>query len=520
MVRFIAFIVFCFPGICLGLSHPEVQPPRVDPGEEITVSVDRPDWVGKDVYIHYGFNGWNLKFPEATGADNLGNIAYYHQVLMTRNGSKFSKSFKVPEEGRALHFAFCLDDCFGKEWDNNFGADYSWPIAFPYIGPILTWGKDQNPATDIAISFESSWPAEGWLKYRVKSGRWKTIRASRAYFHRFRLVNLKSNATYQYQIGVGTTHRSKTYEFKVPDRSRIKEKVSFIVVGDMQDSGENGMFSQVAAQISLEPDVDFILSPGDLPWNDLPGDWWTFFDKAKDMLASKVFMPVVGNHDTPYSHSHKDVSSFMKYFDLPDFDQQKTWYEFSFGSASFLGLNSERPKEFASDGIQLSALNKWLDSRSEKSSWNFLCWHIAPFNVGARHWGQQFDFRDAASILSGSIDWVFNGHEHLYQRFLPIDYDKSRIRVGSEYGPGEQTVGYMIIPPAGAFPNDKIVSSDSRIGNLRNMLAFPKIIEEKDTVQSDIGYVRVDIEGNQLRMATYGYDGTRFVQIDSLEYSK
>jgi hypothetical protein len=126
-----------------------VVPAVVQPGSRTKVILRLPSMAhAHSATLHYGFNGWNvpLSGPGAGQSEDVGNINYFKQAPMTPTGAgSFEVDIDVPADARALHFVTCWDACAGNEWDNNNGRDYSWPITFPFIGPILSWDETIAP---------------------------------------------------------------------------------------------------------------------------------------------------------------------------------------------------------------------------------------------------------------------------------------------------------------------------------------------------------------------------------------
>jgi hypothetical protein len=533
------------------VEHVFVDPEVLVPGSSATVSYGSNENGGHPHFIHYGFNGWNLPTNgEGAGEGiDLENRNFYMHVPMTYDSVKKRYVVKVaiPSGARALHMDFCWDDCRGGKWDNNGGQDFAWPVVYPYIGPILTWNEKTQPASGVVISFETGYATEAWLEYG-KQGQVPTRLASaKGIAHRFVLNRLASDTDYRYRVGSGLKMKSASYTFKTAKPSAGLENLSFLVFGDVQDNGEDGKFAKLVDEIvANQNNFDFILSTGDLPWNDRPGDWWTFFDKGRALFGNHVIMPAIGNHDTPTVNSNSNHSSFVRYFALPGITEEKVFYQFTFGSAEFFAMNSERPDEMvqvhglaelgsdaqaaglAASGLQYSWLKNQLDTRNLQSPsladtrWNFAYWHIPPFNAGMRHGSQQGQSRAVAGLFDGIVDWHFGGHEHLYQRTKPLREADRQVKIMPEYGTGPNNgVGYLIVPAGGVSPAVDLVATSAQRDS-RERLAFPVVGASVNTVPGVIGYTRVDITGAaiDLRVFSIPEQGGAATVIDRTRYRK
>lgn len=510
-----------------------VEPARVTPGSPTKVYYENSEVAGRTVYVHYGVNGWNLPIggPGAGSETDIGNLNHYVRKPMRFDAGRgrYEADLTVPSGSRALHFAFCFDACRVGDWDNNDSRDYSWPVVFPYIGPVLTWNEHTQPSTGVVVSFENSWSAPAWIEYG-KEGQAPTRKTSVAgLVHRFELSGLAPDTRYTYRVGVGTEFVSPVHRFKTAKSFNGLNSLSFVVFGDAQDNGENGRFARLTADVAAQqPDIDFVLSTGDLPWNDHAGDWWSFFDKGRALFASKVVMPAQGNHDTPTVDSHPDHRSFYRYFDLPETSDQRAHYRFVFGPAEFYAMNSERPSELGRNGAQYRWISNHLAQRrtrlagNSSSKWTFAYWHIPPFNAGERHYGQQYQFRDVSTLFDGVLDWHFGGHEHVYQRMRPLK-NAANPEITSRYGLGEDDgVGYLVVPSSGVSGGTGFVSTQSR-PELRERLAYPVLARDVNNSSAFIGYTRVDIRGSAIDLKIYSLpsnDGGQARIVDRVQYDK
>jgi hypothetical protein len=239
-------------------------------------------------------------------------------------------------------------------------------------------------------------------------------------------------------------------------------------------------------------------------------------------------MPAVGNHDTPTPGSSPDHRTFLHYFALPQTNANKAHYEFSVGPARFLALNSERPEEFAPDGAQYLWLGEKLaggsvEGQSAGATWTFAYWHIPPFNAGSRHWSQQFDKRPLAGLFDQKVDWVFGGHEHMYQRMLPLRNAADSPYTVDTYGTGSgDGVGYLIVPSSGVPSATNLVPMSSH-SQLRNLLAYPSVPAEQTRIDPSVGFARVEVSDNNILFSVLSVGEGSMTsprQLDSISYSK
>ncbi len=504
-----------------------VTPSPLVPGGQATVHYEGRFADKPNLTIHYGFNGWN----HVDGVDDLqvedddGNENFFKQVAMTKvPGTGFRVTIDVPDDARALHYVFYFNDDGRKRWDNNQRLDYRATVTIPYMGPYLTWNDSTAPHNGVVINYQTATPVTSRVEYGTSPsmGMQESTDQQRT-SHHLELTGLEPNTTYHYRVHGSNDTASPIYSFKTaPDDV---DDFTFAVTADMQDNGDNRRWKEVADELeNNHSDVAFILVVGDMPWNDQPGHWWTFFDKGRQLLASKVMMPAAGNHDTPGTGSNADTTTFEELFDLPKASGSETFYTFRFAKSRFLCLNSERPRQFRkASGTQYRWTRDQL-ADDVLSQWRFVYWHIPPYDAAERHFREQGKLRDMTELFDENVDWVFGGHEHLYQRFKPLRYNANVLAAGL-YGNGpEQGVGYLVVPPAGNHPASQIVSSDSPVRRYRDRLAFPPINGDQSEVDSEIGFTKVSIAGDGIEIRTFGMgtlnDPTDSRVIDSVSYTK
>lgn len=511
-----------------------LTPAKPVPGDTVTLHYVNADTRGQDAYAHFGFNGWNLALAGADAGRKGAageNVDHFFHKKMRYDAARgrYELSFVLPAGAKAMHFAFCWAECQVGQWDNRRERDYGWPVAFPYIGPYLTWNEETKPHEGAVIQLEHQLDEAVTLTYWREGGSRQTKVVTTGPMRRFVLTGLLPDTQYKYKLTTPAGFTSAEYAFTTFPAA--PGSVSFLLFGDAQDDGETGRFREVATAMDRDqPDTRLILATGDMPWNDMPGHWWYFFDRAKDLFARRVLMPVLGNHDTPGNDSHDNHSSFVYYFALPGIAEDHAFYRFDVGPAAFLGMNSERRREFSPGERQYEWLKARLSERhaeaqraqraGEGALWTFVYWHHPPYNAGARHWTQQFETRPLTRLFDGLVDWGFSGHEHFGQRFKPLRWGGERPRVMGTYGTAaDQGVGYAVVPGGGAIPAGTLLDRDDAYG-IRGQLAFPAAGTPMEEPWG--GYARIDLAGGVMDYRTFKVapGQLRSVVMDRVRYLK
>jgi predicted phosphodiesterase len=181
--------------------------------------------------------------------------------------------------------------------------------------------------------------------------------------------------------------------------------VRFAVIGD-QGSASRQQYevgSQMAAFHKKFP-FTFAITVGDNMYGaERPQDYKTKFELPyKALLDAKVdFYASLGNHDDP---NQKKYTPFNM--------GGKQYYTFKKGNVRFFALDSNYM-----DPVQVAWLEKEL--KDSGSDWKIPYFHH-PLYASGMH-GSQLDLRAILEplFIKYSVDVVFSGHEHFYQRIKP-----------------------------------------------------------------------------------------------------
>ncbi|KAF1078716.1 NosD domain-containing protein [Methanogenium sp. MK-MG] len=305
-------------------------------------------------------------------------------------------------------------------------------------GPYIT----KTTGTEATISWKTDIPAAGQVDYAIEAdyfsrGYGRSVSSDEeSLLHHVRLTGLMPGMTYHYQVTAGV-NVTEDHSFKTFPESG---SFDFIVYGDSQE--QLPTFTQlerhklVADRIAEEEtDVSFVLHVGDTvgdPKN--PEEWDRFFAAGGAMLANTTIYPITGNHE-----EIDDGITYYEAFDMPQ------WYSFDCGDAHFAMLDSS-----GISGSQMDEQTAWLtdDLASNTAPWKFAAFHHPPYSSGTRHPGGWENFRDLWGPVfeENSVNAVFNGHVHSYQRYLVngIQYVVAATGGGPMYTlTEEKTTGYQ-----------------------------------------------------------------------------
>jgi hypothetical protein len=374
---------------------------------------------------------------------------------------------------------------------------------FPFAGPMISLAPK-----GLVISFISKTNESGWLEICETETTCNKTTSPAGEKHLYSLKDLSPNKIYSYRVGQGDK-TTKWYKFKNPNR--FSNQISFLVLGDVQDSKPSKITQEIVDGIlEQHSDVDIIISPGDLTAHNMTRFWTIFFDEFRELLATKPFMPAPGNHDSPWPISSPNIKTYLKYFTNDLSVINDAYYTFDFGPARFIALNSEAKKdEFKTGAEQYNFVKSTLNS--SKAIWNFAYNHIGPINYGFRHTMEQGKTRETAVLYNGRLDWHFGGHEHLYQRSYPLNLLSGKPKRKQSHKTG---VGYMVIPSISQKPGSHILDNEAS----RTAIAFPGTGEG---IITGNGFTRVDIKAKKIHLRTFFLNSYYLLQlIDEISYEK
>jgi 3',5'-cyclic AMP phosphodiesterase CpdA len=486
-----------------------VEPADAMPGERVTVFYQGHLADRAELTLHYAFDGgydidgvegWLGELDESTCPD-----FYLELELEPAVDGGFTGELELPLGAAVLDLWF--EDPSDGSQDDAGGLRYHHTQAFPHAGPWLTWSADARPSEGVVVNWQTDMPCRGVVAYATEGGTTSLAAGGRRRFrHHVALAELEPGTRYQYRVFDCAGHASEAFWFTTlpVDASALE----LVVLADIQDDGDPDEAWGAVAQAVLDEagGSDLLLIPGDMPCSDHPGSWWRLFHSGRALFAGTPVVPVLGNHDTPGKGHNQDSSSFASLFTLPDGSGTEAYYRLDLGLLSILALNSETPALLVRDaGAQRAWLEAELDDLRGQGGWVFVALHEPIYNLGRRFYLGQDEYRPVSEGFDGVVDWVFTGHEHIYQRMHPLRFD-AELAPSGRYGRGEDDgVGYLVVPTAGdATFEGAILSPMAPTADERDWLAYPVPDDDADWIPTEIGFTRVSIEGERFELTVWG----------------
>lgn len=318
-------------------------------------------------------------------------------------------------------------DVFGPA-PEPFQIRYGWPGSDPSQSASFLWRTDLDTlATVVELG------TDGALDLRVQGASFRfgaTATQVGAYrIHEVKICSgLQPGTTYTYRVG-SDGHWSPTHTFTTPGAPGTFDTFRVGIAGDSRGTWET--WGTVVSLIDSH-DPDFILFTGDMiDFGTLQTEWDAWFEATGDILAETALIPAHGNHEFLAAH-------YFAQFSLPNNEQ---WYNIRYGDLELAVLNdtvSDRDDIVVKQAAFLEDVFGASDA-----PWKVAAHHQALYSTSGTH-GSNLVARAAwAPVFDAhGVQAVFAGHNHVYERSVPI-------RADAEVPPGKGTV-YVVSGGAGA----------------------------------------------------------------------
>lgn len=306
---------------------------------------------------------------------------------------------------------------------------------------------------------------------------------------------------YQYQADLNGLSAGTSYSYRVvvdgqnltPEPERRFRTVaagpfSFLVFGD---SGLGTPPQQAIALLMAAEKPDLTLHVGDIAYEHGTFEEFqaNYFEYYWSIMRRVPFFPVAGNHEyitqnsAPYLALHAPPGD-----DVPQQDRGR-YYSFDWGDVHFIALDSD----LLAAGFASGPMMAWLESdlqRSVGARWRIAYFHHLPYPI-SHHIDDPICAATRTQFVPllerYGVQLVLTGHEHNYQRTLPMRGDRP---VSS----GRATT-YIVSGGGGGNLHDVAAAS---------FLAMAAAVHH---------YLRVEVDANQITVHAIGQDGKEFDRV-------
>jgi len=215
-----------------------------------------------------------------------------------------------------------------------------------------------------------------------------------------------------------STDRSTT----TPVSPTTTELVTVAAAGDIAcEPGETASATACrmgeTADLVASRDVDAILLLGDLQYQDGALEkFHAVFDQTWGKIKARLY-PSPGNHE----YGTPAAKGYFDYFGAEAGEDRRGYYSFNLGSWHIVSLNSNCSG--AGGCGENSPQGLWLnnDLAANPSQCTLAFWHHPRFSSGRYHPGEATVGSFWNILYENGADVVLNGHDHLYERFAPMN---------------------------------------------------------------------------------------------------
>lgn len=192
-----------------------------------------------------------------------------------------------------------------------------------------------------------------------------------------------------------------------PDQKSFR----FVAFGDTRTG--HAVHRSVVEAISRE-EIDFVVHTGDMvERGGIKEQWDWFFQIERPLLRRAPVLPAVGNHDA----SGRDY--FERYFLHNEWTRGRRYFATDWGNLRLIAIDGGI--ECRSGCEQYTFAEQALASGAAAGKLMVMFLHYPPYSSGNH--GSHLGVREPIAALSRryGVELVLSGHDHNYERTLPID---------------------------------------------------------------------------------------------------
>ncbi len=302
--------------------------------------------------------------------------------------------------------------------------------------------------------------------------------------HVAELCGLTPGTTYYYQVGA-PDHLSPVSHFRTaPDPRKPSPPFTFVAMGDSRGAPER-VARTIKAAIENEDPVLISFGGDWVSEGTTQSQWFDVFEQAEEWIRTVPIFSVIGNHE-------QAAVNYFAQFAMPG---NENWFAIRYGNAVLVNLTDcwngaglwgtygtactgALIKDGSIKDQQTQFMHQIFGTLYADRPWRFVTHHrpIYSETTDLTHGGSfNSDLKAvwAPVFDQYSVAMVFNGHDHYYQRSVPL---KGDVKQASE----AQGVNYIVTAGAGATLYDV------------------KTTDKVKVTKAAIHYVAIDIDGNHL----------------------
>ncbi|TKR60183.1 hypothetical protein L596_027472 [Steinernema carpocapsae] len=256
------------------------------------------------------------------------------------------------------------------------------------------------------------------------------------FIYRTTMTHLKGKTYYKVGSKEGW---SQTFNFQSRNSLSVSQRpLKICVFGDL--GVINGQSMPHLVNAAQNNEFDLVIHLGDIAYDlhSEDGERGDKYMRDLEPLAAYIpYMVIAGNHED----DRKNFSHYVNRFTMPDYDQfQNHFYSFDYGPIHFVGVSTEFYGYYYDYGMEsVETQYNWLnedlkkaDRRRDSTPW-IISYQHRPFYCSNENSKECSAFENRLIrkgfltmpgledlYTSHGVDLGFWGHEHSYERFLPV----------------------------------------------------------------------------------------------------
>ncbi|PWW38631.1 MULTISPECIES: S-layer homology domain-containing protein [Paenibacillus] len=356
-------------------------------------------------------------------------------VSMTIDGDKLSAvTYEIDQNKNAEPFVV---DTFGiiKESDTVPVPEQVNKVTVTFHGDPTTskgftwYTSDQVTNSDLQVVEKTSATPDFTQAKSVQGRSAQPANAPTELMHKAEVTDLKANTTYYFRVGDASKQVwSETGTFRTAPE---KGKFTFIDLADTQAKEEDEAIlssETLAKALATVPDAQFVVHNGDIVDNGIKEEQWNWLlGHSQESLLNTTIVPSAGNHE---DENYAFIDHFNIQSPVNSATETGAYYSYDYSNAHFVVLNSNEDSD-EYDNFSLEQV-EWLKkdvqaAKKNGSQWIIVNIHKGPYTT-SNH-ATDSDIMGANGVRTKiapimaelGIDFVLQGHDHIYARTKPID---------------------------------------------------------------------------------------------------
>lgn len=275
-------------------------------------------------------------------------------------------------------------------------------------------------SSSVIVVWQTDIQTEGTVQLEVPGGETRIVRSEQnGTEHVIEINKMAPDTSYNYRV-LADGAVAASGEFTTAPLPGTG--FTFAVLGD-SGSGNGTQFKLADVMAGVAPDV--VLHTGDVIYTvGAAEDYETkYFEPYKGIVGNACVFPTLGNHD----YLTDDGRPYLDVFKLPANNSRSTkrYYSFDYGDVHFVSLDTNRDTRFAEFRSPFALeMKEWLAedlAAASDRSWTVVFFHHPPYSASPKHGSDTRIRNELSPILEEyEVDLVFNGHNHVYERTVPI----------------------------------------------------------------------------------------------------